>query len=58
MQFKSYADIAQIARNFKEYVDAKDEKQQSLVDALIISNLNSTDSSSYTLSSFDFNLNS
>lgn len=35
----------------------KDEKQQSLVDALIISNLNSTDKS-ITLSSFDFNLNS
>lgn len=58
MKFNSHSDIAKIARNFKEYVDAKDEKQQSTVDALIISNLNSTGSNLFTLSSFDFNLNS
>jgi hypothetical protein len=49
--------IHQIARNFKEYVDAKDEKQQSLVDAVIISNLNQG-SKQILISSFDFNLNS
>ena len=55
---KDSSEIHTIAKNFKDYVDMKDEKQQSLVDAVIISNLNSTDKSSISLSSFDFNLTS
>lgn len=40
MTFSKASDITTIAKNFKDYVDSKDEKQQSLVDAVIISNIN------------------
>lgn len=40
MLFKNTSDISTIGKNFKDYVDSKDEKQQSLVDAVIISNIN------------------
>eukprot|EP00347_Sterkiella_histriomuscorum_P003082 403365660 len=57
LKLRDSAEISKIARNFKDYVEMKDEKQQSVVDAVIISNLNSTDKT-ISLKSFDFNLNS
>jgi len=57
MKLMRGSDVHQIVKNFKEYVDQKDEKQQNLVDAVVISNLNSPDGS-ITLSAFDFGLNS
>lgn len=57
MQIRDYKELYKIAKNFQHYVEVKDEKQQSLVDALIISNLNMSNKEA-TITSFDFNLNS
>ena len=57
MSINNVQDVSQVVRNFKEYVESKDEKQQGLVDAVLISNLNSQ-GNHIQVTSFDFNLNS
>jgi hypothetical protein len=48
-------DLPSIVSRFKRYVQSKDELEQSLVDAVILTNFNSGD---MRLISFDFSLNS
>lgn len=43
--------------NFKQYVETKDEKQQGLVDALILTNYDQ-EPGTVKVTSFDFNLSS
>lgn len=56
MEINNSKEVYKIVKNFKKYVDYNDEKQHSLVDAVIISNLNLKDKR-ISVSSFDFNLN-